>query len=180
MPAGRSNRQGQFGDVMSAGAMRCAVISECGRYRYLLSRDGDPSATRAPAVFIMLNPSTADAESDDPTTRRCRHFAQAWGCDGFKVVNLYAFRAIHPCELWAQSDPVGSENDNWIVRVTLAAEAVVCGWGANAKSSRIAEVVNLLTVRGIRLRCLGITKGGAPRHPLYVRSDQPLVDWNER
>ena len=64
-----------------------AVISDCQRYRYWLERDRG----ERPLVFVMLNPSTADAEVDDPTIRRCRRFASDNGYTGIIVVNLYAF-----------------------------------------------------------------------------------------
>jgi hypothetical protein len=155
-----------------------AIISACGQYRYMLSRPGDMTATRGPALFIMLNPSTADAEMDDPTIRRCRGFAQAWGCGGIQVVNLYALRSTDPAALWEHDDPVGPENDSWLTRLTLAATEVVCAWGVNAQPSRVREVAAMLANAGVRLKCLGTTKSGAPRHPLYVRGDQPLIDWS--
>ena len=78
-----------------------AIISACGQYRYQLTREAhDQFATRGPALFIMLNPSTADAELDDPTIRRCRGFAKAWDCAGIVVANLYALRATDPAALW--------------------------------------------------------------------------------
>lgn len=154
-----------------------AIISNCGQYRYMLQRDGDLTATRGPAVFIMLNPSTADADLDDPTIRRCRSFAQTWGCNGIKVVNLYALRSTDPAGLWVHADPVGPENDNWLTRIALSADEVVCAWGANAEAPRAAEVANMLRAAGIRLKCLGTTKSGAPRHPLYIAAAQPLIDW---
>lgn len=154
-----------------------AIISACGQYRYKLTRPGDMTATRGPAVFVMLNPSTADASVDDPTIRRCMGFARAWGCDGIVVVNLYAFRATQPSDLWIQSDPVGRENDNWLIGVAHEAEEIVCAWGVNARPERVAEVTAILMTACGRLRCLGATKSGAPRHPLYVRADQELVDW---
>lgn len=155
-----------------------AVISDCGQYRYMLQRDGDLTATKGPAVFIMLNPSTADAELDDATIRRCRGFAQAWRCDGLVVVNLYAYRARDPRFLWKSNlDPVGPENNAHIARTAAGAGEIVCAWGAEAKVNRVAEVVAILTAAGARLKCLGVTKSGAPRHPLYVKASQDPVDW---
>jgi hypothetical protein len=154
-----------------------AIISACGTYRYVLSRDGDLTSHKGPAVFIMLNPSTADAELDDPTIRRCRSFAQTWGCNGIRVVNLYALRSTDPAALWTHSDPVGPDNDDWLERIALAAPEVVCAWGANAKADRVREVATRLTTAGVQLKCLGTTKHGAPRHPLYVHGQQPLEVW---
>lgn len=154
-----------------------AIISPCGTYRYLLTRPGDLHADKGTALFLMLNPSTADATEDDPTIRRCRNFARAWGCNGLAVANLYALRATDPTELWKHPDPIGPDND-WRLRA-IAEEYtdIVCAWGANARAERVAAVANILTAAGGRLWCLGTTKDGHPRHPLYVRGDQPLIPW---
>lgn len=157
-----------------------AAISKCGQYRYMLTRDiVDLAATRGPAVFIMLNPSTADASKDDPTIRRCIGFARSWGCTGIVVVNLYALRSTDPANLWTHPDPVGPANDAWLVDVVLDASEVVCAWGSNAKRERVAEVAAILRRAGAKLKCLGVTKfGSAPRHPLYVPAAQELIDWS--
>jgi hypothetical protein len=155
-----------------------AKISGCGRYRYLLTREGTSFyEPRLPAVFIMLNPSTADAELDDATIRRCRGFARDWGCDGIIVANLYAFRARHPHNLWASDDPVGPENDKWLKYVANSAGNVVCAWGTNAKRDRVEEAMDIFWRAGVSTWCLGTTKAGSPRHPLYVKADQPLLPW---
>lgn len=158
-----------------------AIISTCGKYRYRLDRPGDLTATRGPAVFIMLNPSVADAQLDDPTIRRCRSFAQAWGCNGLVVANLYAYRATKPADLWQAADPVGPDNDEHLLQVAAEAGQIVCAWGAGARPDRVAAVTRMLASAGAQLRCLGVTKlTGAPRHPLYVRGDQPLVPWGQK
>ncbi|CAE6899338.1 DUF1643 domain-containing protein [Paraburkholderia domus] len=155
-----------------------AVISECGRYRYLLEREGDAlTAGTDRAAFLMLNPSVADAAVDDPTIRRCRAFAKLWGCDGIIVANLYAYRSTDPSALWTCDDPVGPENDDHLYALGVCPGRIVCAWGANARDDRVREVVRVLQDVGAYLLCLGVTKSGAPRHPLYVASDQPLVAW---
>lgn len=156
-----------------------AIISDCGKYRYVLRRDPDLLADRAPALFVMLNPSKADAEQDDPTIRRCKNFAKLWGCAGLIVVNLYAFRATDPKELWKAEDPVGPENDFHLSNQLFAGD-VVCAWGNNAREDRVLEFLELANKAGSRLWHLGLTKAGQPRHPLFVRADQPLIRWNER
>jgi hypothetical protein len=160
------------GDSMSA------IISKCGQYRYRLERPAQLPTGRGPALFIMLNPSTADATADDPTIRRCRAFAHNWGCDGVIVANLYALRATDPAELWTHPRPVGPRNNGHLRELAVGAAEIVCAWGAHARQARVQEVVSMLRASDARLRCLGITKDGAPRHPLYVRGDQPLLDWN--
>lgn len=152
--------------------MKSAVISDCGTYRYFLLR-GEQNQL----PFIMLNPSTADDKLDDPTIRRCMGFAERFGYDGIVVMNLYALRATNPKELWTHSDPVGPENDLWLSGMSFHNPEIVCAWGANAKEDRVKHVAEMLTNCGAKLKCLGTTKSGAPRHPLYIKGDQPLIDW---
>lgn len=155
-----------------------ATISPCGQYRYTLSREtGLLYPETGSALFIMLNPSTADASLDDPTIRRCIGFAKTWGCPGLTVANLYALRSTNPNHLWQHDDPVGPDNDHWLRNLASEFEDVVCAWGANAKPGRVQDVVEILTYAGARLWCLGATKSGAPKHPLYIKSDQALVEW---
>ena len=152
--------------------MKSAVISDCGTYRYFLLR-GDQNQL----PFIMLNPSTADERLDDPTIRRCMSFAKTFGYDGIIVMNLYALRATDPKELWKHHDPVGPDNDQWLSHMSTHSPEIVCAWGANARAERVQQVADLLEAGGAALKCLGTTKHGAPRHPLYIKGDQPLIDW---
>ncbi len=154
-----------------------AAISPCGLYRYILTRPPlDPLLVeRGPAVFIMLNPSTADAMADDPTIRRCRGFASAWGCDGLIVANVYALRSADPRALLSHPDPVGLENDRWLERLAMEHETFCCAWGAHAKPERVRRVVEIMTMRGAHLACLGLTNAGAPKHPLYLAASTQLV-----
>jgi hypothetical protein len=157
-----------------------AEFSPCGAYRYTLTRQ---FAMRAPEpmVFVMLNPSTADAMLDDPTIRRCMGFAKREGYGGLMVVNLYALRATDPKALWRADDPVGPANWDWLLLACrMAAQnnrPVVCAWGAGAKEDRVAALLRAAEHTGARLTCLGKTKSGAPRHPLYLRWDAPLEAW---
>lgn len=158
-----------------------AIISECGKYRYLLTRDSEVAAPdRGTALFLMLNPSTADATLDDPTIRRCRSFARAWGCAGLSVANLYAFRATRPADLWQADDPIGPDNDALLGRLAAEYGDIVCAWGANAKTDRVLAVAETLINAGARLWCFGTTKDGQPRHPLYVKGDTQLIPWSPK
>jgi hypothetical protein len=146
-----------------------AQFSACGRYRYTLSRrwcEGSPTV-----LFVMLNPSTADAERNDPTIRRCLAFAQNWGFGRLTVANLYALRATDPRTLWTAADPIGPENDAVIEACGLRAARILVGWGAYPRAhERAAAVLSLLPAG--KLRCLGTTKDGDPRHPLYMPRDR--------
>lgn len=143
-------------------------------YRYSLTRQWNRH--RLPLVFVMLNPSTADAFVLDPTVRRCIGFAQAWGAGGLIVLNAYALRATDPKALRSHPDPVGPDNDE-VIRRHLSAfiGRVVVAWGAHAAPERAAQVRYLIEIAGHRPTCLGRTKAGAPRHPLYLRADSQPV-----
>ena len=153
-----------------------AVFSRDGRYRYRLWRRWKRSL---PVVaFVMLNPSTADAQRDDPTIRRCIGFARRWGYGGIEVVNLFALRATQPRALQLAADPVGPRNAEHLARAARRAAAVVAAWGADpAVGVRGAEIERRLSRR---LRCLGVTRSGAPRHPLYARGAANLVGFVNR
>lgn len=157
---------------------RTAQISPCGRYRYRLTRQWSEAA---PLTFCMLNPSTADADIDDPTIRRCIGFAVREGAGGIVVVNQFAYRATSPDDLRKAVDPFGPDNKAALHEAATAAAQdgmpIVCAWGAHGGHSNWHIVI--MQQSGARLVCLGMTKGDHPRHPLYVRADQPLVVFRE-
>lgn len=147
-----------------------ALFSDCGRYRYRLTRIFDER--RIAVNFIMLNPSTADGCSDDPTIRRCQNFARMWGFGRMVVTNIYGLRSTDPKALYRDPDPIGPKNDYHLVLEALCAAEVVCAWGAHGSAkSRGGFILSLLKARGIRPVCLGRTKSGEPKHPLYLRGD---------
>lgn len=157
-----------------------AVISADGRYRYRLDRwwasDSVHGTTRMP--FLMLNPSTADADDDDPTIRRCARFARRDGHSGITVVNLLAFRSTDPDQLATVDDPIGPDNVLTVVRVAETAGYIVAAWGAHpAARDAWRSYLQAFTKLGIPVMCLGVTRDGYPRHPLYVRGDQPIVSY---
>lgn len=161
-----------------------AAVSACGRYRYRLERRWSASG---PAVgFVMLNPSTADHRQDDPTIRRCVGFARRWGFGGLVVFNLFALRARDPALLFdavaAGSDPVGPGNAEHL-RTAAGEHSLVLAWGARAAAvdgtARPTRVIEDLQTAGASLFCLGRCRGGAPRHPLYVRAGTAMTPWDE-
>lgn len=158
-----------------AGVTKAATISTCHKFRYRLTRYWGPAHM---LPFVMLNPSTADASSDDPTIRRCMGFARREGAGGIIVVNLFAYRATSPRDLEIAGSPAGPDNETALVHVAQEAIAtsmpIVCAWGAGGGAMSSA-VISLLQRFKPQLVCLGKTKNGSPRHPLYVRGDAPLV-----
>lgn len=150
---------------------RTAVLSEDGLYRYTLTRRWGAGR---PVVFVMLNPSTADAEVDDPTIRRCVGFARREGCGTLEVVNLFAWRATDPLFLPLQSDPVGPHNDEWIRDRVVPAKIVIAAWGARGDLLDRADAVKAMLPPG-KTFALGFTKDGHPKHPLYLSRNAALV-----
>ncbi len=155
-----------------------AVISECGKYRYLLRRQlSDAGGEIRNCLFIMLNPSTADASHDDPTIRRCIHFAKREGCTNLSVVNLFGFRAAKPKDLKLAVDPHGPNNAIFVsseINFTLnTGGLVIAAWGANEMLRHSLVRFNLKDCH--TMKCLGKTKKGNPRHPLYVLNSEPLI-----
>lgn len=140
------------------------IFSPCRAYRYTLWREW--IGGEGYAMFVGLNPSTADETQDDPTIRRCIAFAKAWGYAGLCMTNLFAFRATDPKVMKAAGDPVGPENDRHLLIAGAGAGVIVAAWGANGTHrGRDSEVRWLLP----RLQCLSLTKDGHPGHPLYLR-----------
>ena len=131
---------------------------------------------RGGMLVVMLNPSTATDEVDDPTIRRCIGFAKREGCAWLKVGNLSPVRATKPKDLIAagpESADVRRHNDFAIHAMSLNARLVVAAWGnygkAEGRDLRVIEALPWVT-----WYCLGRTKAGFPRHPLYVPASQPL------
>ena len=151
------------------------------QYRYRLDRSW-PGGDGSRAVWILLNPSTATETSNDPTIRRCVGFSQRWGASALVVVNLFALRSTDPRGLADAADPVGPENDQAIATVlgTVGEQpsSVLCAWGHHAPAGRVAAVLALLTAPEIRPCCLGLTRDGHPRHPLYVPYSTTLQPWS--
>jgi hypothetical protein len=162
---------------------RTANISRDRLYRYELTRRwGEGERDLLP--FVMLNPSDADAEKDDPTIRRCMAFARREGASGIIVANLFAWRTPRWDELRQAEDPFGKDNRKAIETIaTRSIESgmpVVCAWGCRGalhRGDKTAIDIMWGVGPGAILKCLGKTKAGHPRHPLFVRGDQPLEEY---
>lgn len=157
-----------------------AVFSRCGRYRYRLTRFlGGAGSGRV--VFVMLNPSTADGDHDDPTIRRCVGFAKSWGLARLDVVNLFAWRATNPRALAVPADPIGPDNDRELVEAFTSpglASRVICAWGQS--TARVVErqpaVIAMIRDCGVEPEAFGLTRAGTPGHPLYtLRTAAPVT-----
>lgn len=157
--------------------IRSALLSPCLTWRYTLERVWDP--TKPIVVFVLLNPSTADATRDDATLRKGMGFAKRWGYGGVVFVNLFAFRSTDPKNLTEDyAGMVGPENDRHIVEQAQDAAKVVLAWGAHGGHlGRDKHVLKLL--KGIQLWHLGLTKEGHPKHPVRLAYSTPLQPWDD-
>ncbi len=153
---------------------RGARFSPCQTWRYTLHRVWEPG--KISAMFIGLNPSTADEVNDDPTVRRCIRFARDWGYGGLVMMNAFAYRATDPRVMKAAFAPVGPDNDYWLLEMAKIRRrqgaVIVAAWGNHGiYRNRHQHILNLFQDAGITLHCLGLTKTGQPKHPLYVSAD---------
>lgn len=157
-----------------------AVFNEDRRYRYALWRDLVPLVQpKRTVLFVMLNPSSADELTNDPTLRRCEGFARNLGFHRLMVGNLFAFRSTQPQVLRAADDPFGSDGPFWWDLLAKSAETVVCAWGVDGRHARADERF-LETIHPRQVFRLGPpNKDGSPKHPLYLPADTRLEPWTD-
>ena len=162
--------------------LKSAVISPCGKFRYRLWRCWDMSQPSQKLVFVMLNPSTADGQDDDPTIRRCISFAKQHAFGMLEVVNLFAFRATEPIDLARAGYPPGPDNDHHLAEAAADAQGICLAWGAHgshlAVEARVQRVMPIIR-RHARVpeQCLAITSRGHPSHPLMLPASSRLHDY---
>lgn len=150
------------------------MLSQCGAYRYTLVREWDPKLPRV--LWVLLNPSTADASQDDPTLRKGIGFSKLWCFGSLCFVNLFAYRATKPKDMKSAQDPVGPENDCWILDQAHMADLAVVAWGNHGTHlGRDREVLALLGHR--KVFCLGLNSNGTPKHPLMLPYSTKLIPY---
>lgn len=168
----RSNSLFDVHDPDASGA----EFSECRTWRYVLWRRWDWKGYANQVMFIGLNPSTADEREDDPTIRRCIRFAKDWGYGGLLMMNAFAFRATDPKDMKAAIDPIGPGNNEALAYRRTQVGLIVAAWGSHCTPEREKEVCEVI---GRPIHCLGRTKDGRPKHPLYLRADtKPELFWS--
>jgi hypothetical protein len=156
---------------MLFGDQSHAIFSPCGQYRYVLWRKW---SDRPKVMFVGLNPSTANATSDDPTIRRVKRFAQDWGYGGVYMLNLFAIVSPYPRILKTHPDPLGANNE-WLIEYARKSEAICFAWGNFKEASARAKEVASMFPNGI---CLGVNKNGTPKHPLYVPANSERLSYH--
>ena len=163
-------------EFLKGDAASVAVYSDCEQYRYTLTRIWEPAGEKA--LFVMLNPSTATERQNDPTVERCERRARALGFGSFRVCNIFAWRETDPAKMRRAPDPVGPGNDDAITEGCFWADRIVCAWGTHGGHlDRGTAVERLMRATGRDLFHLGLTKGGHPKHPLYIAYSQTPEPW---
>jgi len=152
-----------------------AQFSPCEKYRFSLWRVWDESLPHV--AFVGLNPSTADAKQDDPTIRRCYGFACSHGFGAFTMLNLWAFRATDPKNLPTSITNEEEINADTIARVSSGVSRVVAVWGSHPKAAIRRSAILPLVAEWWHL---GLTKGGEPRHPLYLPNTSQMQRWSPK
>ena len=172
---------GQFGKMIirthqTDTTVSTAIYSPCELYRYALTRVWDKDGKRV--LFIMLNPSKATEQMNDPTVERCERRARALDFGSFRIVNIFALRETDPHLMRKAVDPAGPENYATLVESTAWADTIICAWGTHGvHRDQGAAVEAVLRETGKPLSSLGLTKHGHPKHPLYISYAQQPIDW---
>ncbi|WP_323594833.1 DUF1643 domain-containing protein [Aliarcobacter butzleri] len=140
-----------------------AILSDDRKYRYVLSRIWDESKSKV--VIIGLNPSTADENEDDKTITKCINYAKKWNYGGLYMLNLFAFRATFPEDMFNAEYPIGEENDLYIEKYSKLSDVVICAWGnSGIYKNRNEDVLSKIENKYY----LKLNKTGEPAHPLYL------------
>ena len=155
---------------------KSAVLSSCGTYRYQLVRDWAEDEKMFRLLFVMLNPSTADAKEDDPTIRKCVTIAKNFQFTSIEVVNLFAYRSTDTSELFKRPlhEAIGPLNGYWQNDAVQRANAICVAWGKNGGNGT-KDIQFILEGKG--MLSLAVNKDGSPKHPLYCKNSSELTDW---
>jgi hypothetical protein len=160
------------------------TFSPCRNYRYTLLHQWDQLFVRRRALFICLNPSTADENQLDPTLTRIKSFSDRLGANEFLMLNIFAYRATDPKDMMAVEDPIGPENDAHIQSAINEAYAlnqghldIVGGWGNHGlhldRQKNFLKILNpFRELPNLQIRCLGKNANATPKHPLYIAADR--------
>ena len=153
-----------------------AQYSDCEQYRYALTRVWELETSQV--VFVMLNPSTATEVQNDPTVERCERRARTLGFGGFQVINIFAWRSTDPKKMRVAKDPIGPDNDKTIMKACRWGDQIIAAWGTHGSHlNRGSEVEKILRKSNKPIFHLGLSKGGHPKHPLYIAYAQKLEKW---
>lgn len=184
-------------DLLGAPMTRRSAYFAADDVRIRLSVDFGPGPR---ALVIGCNPSSANAERDDPTSRWWNAWFKLFGFGGYEAMNLYPFCTSSPVDCRRVVD--GIESGDWFARDMLhfnnlpalvaaakkADQVFVC-WGAIAWDQdwieHVVEEIQTGEAPWPDLWCWGKTGSGAPKHPLArgkhrIAPDQQPILWRAK
>lgn len=157
---------------------RAAVLSPCGVYRFRLTREDVTLFPSDGAVlFVLNNPSTADATVDDQTVRKAWGFTRSWGFNRMCFVNTNPHRSTDPKLAVIPDEAILTENDTHLRFAAAEASLVVCAWGTKAEQKLVTRALAVLRLQK-PLHVIELSTHGIPKHPLYLRGNLPAVPWH--
>lgn len=172
------NPGGKRSFAVAEGTRAGALLSKCGQYRILLWREWGEDDSPPAALWIGMNPSTATDNLDDPTIRKELGFTRRTGLRRYVKANVMDYRATYPQALTAPGiSPCSADNLRTIRQAAGRAEIIILAYGSLPRhlSTYAHDVMQILRRDGRDLWAIGLNKDGSPKHPLYVRSDAPLI-----
>lgn len=159
---------------------RWADISDCSEYRLALGREADALTWMSSTVlFVLNNPSTADAQTDDPTVNRGWAYSQRWGYDRMVFCNVNPHRSTDPALAKIPPEEVLNTNDLVLQSWGARADFVVAAWGVKANKVLVERAVDVL-LSVTKLHMLELSKDGTPKHPLYLKGSLVPLLWKKR
>jgi hypothetical protein len=162
---------------MNSNLTKSAILSDCKQYRYSLERIWDESKPKV--LFIMLNPSKADADIDDRTINKCIKFAKSWEFGGLIVGNLFAYRATDKYELLKIEDPIGAKNQKHLDEMISKSESVICAWGnidiLRKVGKKLKPSYEPFNNNSEKFYFIELSIYGIPKHPLYLKLKPEFV-----
>lgn len=164
------------GLILETGALGDALRSPDKLHRYRLRR---PLAEVGPTVLVVMqNPSKAGADENDPTITRVIGFGRRLGAGRLIVVNMGAGVATDPADFLKMDDPIGPMNYRILQECILGVDIAIAAWGDLSPRLRKLFRLSLGIIKEFKgMKCLGKTKSGDPRHPLYLSQNTELSDW---
>lgn len=166
-------------DIVSKAIESTADFSPCRKFRFTLTRKFPFG--KGKINFIMLNPSTADENYNDPTIARCEKMALRDGFEYMAITNLFPYRATDPKDMkefyrglgesWQCMDY--SKNLEVIEKLAFESDRLICAWGNHGNFLNTSDLVReILDTEILRKRAyyLELNKSGEPKHPLYISS----------
>jgi hypothetical protein len=152
-----------------------AKFSPCKKYRLQLWRIWDDHLPKI--MFIMLNPSSADAKRDDPTIRRCINFTKKWGYGGIYVGNLYPLISPKPKLLLRSSSVYHLDNKSNLNEMAKKCTRIVCAWGNFLVIKKLGFPDDFFLELKDKLYYISISKNKTPKHPLYLSGNLEMKKW---